>query len=419
MNLIIGDLHLTNEINDRYSIQMEHLKYVLDELKDKFFNGNLSIDRITLLGDVMDCEYITYRKVVYFNDFIQFLKSTFSETKDIKIIIGNHDKYSTIDGEKNNILRYFHDDIISVPTVENGILYLPHYYNKENLDLSILDEGVKVVLAHAGTRDVFGNDEVTVEYLSKHFSSDVPIISGHLHKYTFNQKKNYYIIGAMKAESFNDERLGCYVSLIDEETGKVFFLEIPYYKVYQIIRGETETEIKENLERVFSDIINLNTQIRLLDENENVVFESNLGVDSLFTRIVNLRFEIDNGEVKPKNVSALLELVIHEIENDLFHASKPKINSVFKLTKTKDEKSDEEALEVDEIVARTNVILPKVTEFVNDIRNSNDKTKQIKKHIDSITEDELSAFARYLAFMEFGEEFETIKSLIFGEKIEG
>src|SRR5512138_1140541 len=117
MRLIMGDLHLLNEANDRYHKTISNIQDALTK-----FQLEKSIDGVEIIGDVLDCEWVTFKRISYFSVIMELIAETFSD--NIRILIGNHDKYFKNDEHGENIIRFikFECDIVDAPIVRDRIL---------------------------------------------------------------------------------------------------------------------------------------------------------------------------------------------------------------------------------------------------------------------------------------------------------
>ena len=247
MRLILGDLHLLNEANDRYHKVIPNIHEALERMgyADK-------IDAVDLIGDVLDCEYVTYKRITYFSFVMDLIAEKFSD--NIRVVIGNHDKFFKNDQHDENIIRYikFDGEIIDSPTIIDRMLYVPHYYSKDNFPIGLLDpKDFDVIIGHFGLEFVNGIEELTIEEMQRNFKGKT-IISGHIHNMDLAFDQNTYLIGSLKSESWKEQAPTYSVCILDGMKPK--FLVFPYHKMHLMVDVHGEDQFRDDLLKVFRKV---------------------------------------------------------------------------------------------------------------------------------------------------------------------
>lgn len=388
--LILGDPHLINEVNDRYNKTFNWIKNSISS-----FNMSSSIDRVSILGDVMDCEYITYRKLLYFYDFIELIKRTF-EINDVEIIVGNHDKYSKTDSISNNLLRHIYYDGKVVSSIERfeNILFVPHFYDKTQAEFSSDDiNTTDIILAHIGSKDIFGDNELTVDYIkSLEGTEQHKIITGHVHNMNLNFEKEVYFIGSMKADSFSDSNIHFAVAYLNNEKELSFFI-VPYTRMFLTFNVSSSEKLKKSLVKTFEEIDYMNRNYTKLD-HEGIV-SSVASNNSFLTSNISLKFRLMDDSIKKKDLDLIVEQCTRDVDSSDF--MNIKIKTFIDISKIRfDGKKKEDPL----IIISNQRIeegRDKLKKYIVEMKeNPLLNQRKAKKIFDSITDNELDLFVEYL-----------------------
>jgi len=388
--LNLGDPHIVNEVNDKYKRVLEWISTAL-----KSFNIYTDIDNINILGDVMDCEYITYRKLLYFYNFINNIKDEF-KTNNVRIIVGNHDKYSKTDSISSNLLRhlYYNGEVISSITLKDGVLYIPHFYDKTQADFSnINNDDVNLIIAHIGSKEIFGENELTVEYLRDNIGfKNQRIITGHLHNIKLDYLSKNYYIGSLKADSFNEFSTHFSISYIDNN-GKYFFLLIPYLKIFLTFDVYNNKKFKEDLFSKFKEIELYNKTFNLIDDNGVVL--SMIDSEQYLTTNISIKTKLHVDDIKKKDIDLIVEQCRHELDDPSFMNIKIKtFINIDSLTRQTFKDESKVVVLDNKKIEEGRDKLKKLIEVIKEGPLSNQR--KVKKTIDSITDKELDLFVEYL-----------------------
>lgn len=392
MRLVIADLHLLNEANDRYQKSFQTIQTALD-----LFNLKSEITAVDFIGDVLDCEYVTYKRISYFSYIIDLISDIFSE--NIRILIGNHDKYFKNDQHDDNILRHlkFTGEIIDAPTIIDRILYIPHYYNEENFPATLLNENdFDIIIGHLGIEFSEDVKELTVENVRHHFKR-VPIISGHIHNMNLDFNRNNFLLGSLKSESYKEQTPWYSVCIIDDNNIPKF-ITFPHYKSHPILDVYNEDDLRKDLLQLFKEIHECNTNYYLYDVNGNVLDKQ--PIDKYITSFLNIKFRVFDKNIKKKNIDLIIDYCKREIDDPIFMSIN--IKTVYHIESgdigisTGD---DDRFIKIDKKEVSTQKMI--IFQFIDNIKNGSKlagltSNKKFTKIIDSIDESEIERFSEFL-----------------------
>lgn len=394
MRLILGDLHLLNEANDRYHKIMPNIQSALQRMgfADK-------IESVDLLGDILDCEYVTYKRITYFSFMMNLIAEMFSD--NIRVIIGNHDKFFKNDQHYENIIRFikFDGDIIDTPTVIDRMLYVPHYYNKDNFPAGLLDPNdFDVIIGHFGLEFVNGIEELTIEEMQRKFKGKM-IISGHIHNMDLAFDRNIFLIGSMKSESWKEQSPTYSICLLDDRTPK--FMIFPYHKMHLTVDVHGEDTFRDDLLELFKIVHYHNMNYCLY--NKDGELERKELCDKYVTSMINIKLRVFDKNIKKRNIDLIIDYCKHEIDDPSFVNIAIKTLYQIENAVCNDDDSvnitQQDLVKIDKqaLVDQKRVI----NDFIQDIKEgktleSLGKNKKFTKIVDTISDGEIERFAEFL-----------------------
>lgn len=407
MRLILGDLHLLNEANDRYNKVIPNIQSALERLDLLKY-----IEAVDLVGDVLDCEYVTYKRISYFSFVMDLIGENFSENR--RLLIGNHDKYFKNDEHKENIIRYinFDGEILDAPTIMDRILYVPHYYNKENFPAGLLNpDDFDIIVGHFGIEFVNGVEELTIEEIRKHFKRK-PIISGHIHNMDLAFSENIFFLGSLKSESWKEQcpvYSVCVLNGIDPS-----FIVFPYHKMHLMLEVRDEDAFREDLLRVFKRVHEHNLHYIMYNKDGDVIGKE--PCDKYMTSMINIKFKVFNKDIKKGDIDNIVEYCKHEIDDPSFIGIA--VKSLYHI-----ENEDNSGLQdkpSDKAKIDKSILIDKkkdVYDLIDGIKEGNKmvnlgKNKKFIKMVEAITDGEVERFAEFLVFSDKSKEFKELLGMI-------
>lgn len=407
MRLILADLHLLNEANDRYHKVIPNIHEALNQ-----FDLLNKIDSVDLIGDIVDCEYVTFKRITYFSFIMDLITDQFAESK--RVLIGNHDKYFKNDQHNENIIRYlkFDGDIIDAPTILDRILYIPHYYNHENFPAGLVDPNdFDIIIGHLGLEFVNGMEELTVEKVNKIYKNK-PIISGHIHNMDLNFEKNIFLLGSLKSETYKEQSPVYSACVLDGKTP--YFIVFPYHKIHLTVEVREDNSYRDELIDIFKRVHKHNMNYCLYNKDGDII--NQVPCDKYLTSMINLKFKIFNKNIKKSDIDIVLEYCRHEVDDPAFMSIN--IKTMYQIENGESEdgvaiyqpekKIDKSQLEEQK---------KKIFSMVEDIKSGRkldrlSQNKKFSKILDAVSDGEVERFAEFLLSCEKASEFEELIHMI-------
>ena len=228
--LIYSDVHISQDssivksFGTKYSTRLE---YVIK-----------SLNWAEQLADEKNCGAIFNLGDTFDKPFINAMEAT--ATQDVKwsplphyVIVGNHDSdVASLEYSSVSILKKFGFDIITQPTIVNGIGLLPYCLEKDRKPLSETFRDVpKVIFSHNDLAGVdFGHFLSREGYRVDDIESHCALfLNGHLHNTTWVTKK-ILNVGNLCGQNFSEDgfvyKHGCWV--LDTNTLAIEFVENPF-----------------------------------------------------------------------------------------------------------------------------------------------------------------------------------------------
>jgi hypothetical protein len=262
MRIVIGDLHIDCE-EKYFQIQ----KVFFDWIIEKYGNKGYSLD---LLGDVLDKRRTTNNSIIDLlqNDF-EKLSNNFI---DIRILIGNHDVYTSHSLDNNNILKNLFKHISNIEVIEkitmfDDLIYFPFTFNDSDEFKNIRalkNKSSKFLLGHFEINELYPNGCIESQPL-KFFEKFHYTFSGHYH--TPYEIKNFKYIGTPFELQFNSKNIDAPVRgvyILNEHDFSYEFVEYPYYQNFITYNIESIDDYKNMIKEL--DVLN-NKNVRILIEN--------------------------------------------------------------------------------------------------------------------------------------------------------
>jgi hypothetical protein len=407
MRLILGDMHLLNEANDRYNKVIPNIQEGLKKLDllDK-------IDAVDIIGDILDCEYVTYKRITYFSSIMDLISELFSD--NIRVLIGNHDKFFKNDQHDENIIRYirFDGEIIDSPTIIDRILYIPHYYNKDNFPAGLLEEkDFDIIFAHLGIQFVNGIEELTIENVRALFKKK-PIISGHIHNIDLDYANNNFFLGSLKSESWKEQAPVYAVAIVDKADPS--FVIFPYHKIHLMVVVHDEDQFRKQLLEIFKNIHKANKFYIYYNKDGDEV--SREPCDKYITSMINIKLKIFDKDIKKKDIDVIVDFCKHEIDDPTFVNLPVKI--IYQIENQDSTIVDSKGLDKFKVDKQLYADQKKtVFDFIDSIRQGQKlvnlgKNKKFTKVVETIGEDEIERFAEFLLVSEKAKQFEELIRMI-------
>jgi hypothetical protein len=403
----MADLHLLNEASDRYNKVIPNIKEALVRL-----NVYNEIEAVDILGDIIDCEYVTYKRITYFSAVMDLISEHLSEKK--RLLIGNHDKFFKNDQHDENILRYIkHDgDLIDSPTIIDRMLYIPHYYNKENFPAGLLDPNdFDVVIGHLGLEFTNDVEELTLEDIQKFYKGKT-IISGHIHNMNLNFDSKAFLLGTIKSESHKEQSPVYSVCVLDGVSPR--FIVFPYHKIHLTINVQDEDQFRDTLFDMFKTIHQHNSSYHLYNSYGDV--EDKSPCDRYITSIINIKLRVFNKDIKKRDIDLIIEYCRHEIDDPAFMAVA--VKTIYQIENPECADvicANQEAMKVDKAAFTEQKRI--ITDFMEDIKSGErlinlGKNRKFMKVVENVTEGEMERFAEFLLISKKEKEFFELLKMI-------
>ena len=412
MKLIFGDLHLLNEANDRYNKTIPNIH---DGLAKLGFSDK--IDSVDLVGDILDCEYVTFKRITYFSYVIDLISELFSD--NIRALIGNHDKYFKNDQNDQNIIRYikFDGEIIDTPTIVDRILYIPHYYDSNNFPIGLLNEDdFDIIIGHLGIEFASGVEELTVEQIRNKFKRK-PIISGHIHNMNLDFANNTFLLGSIKSESWKEQSAIYSICVIDGDD--MHFIVFPYHKMHLMIDVHSEDQFREDLLKLFRSIHLHNSYHCMYNKNGDL--EAKEPADKYMSSIINLKLKLFDKNIKKKTIDLIIDFCKHEIDDPAF--MNINIKTILHLETSEQPVSDEndrrrDILNIDKQLVSDQKRL--IFDLIDKIKSGAiladiASNKKFVKSIESICDGEIERFSEFLVLCNKRKEFSELLQTLYNQ----
>lgn len=405
MKLIFGDLHLLNEASDRYYKIIPMIKDALSQF------GVLSyVDSVDFVGDVLDCEYVTYKRITYFSFVMNLITEHFSP--NIRVLIGNHDKHFKNDEHGENIINYikFDGEVVDSPSVIDRILYIPHYYNKDNFPVGLLNpDDFDVIIGHLGLEFADTIEELTLESVQKSFKGKT-IISGHIHNMDLNFDQNSFFLGSLKSESWKEQSPTYSICLLDNMNPSFFVF--PYHKIHLLIDVNDEDQFKNDLLKIFNKIHYHNINCCWYRNGDLVGKEQ---FDKYITSIINLKLRVFNKDIKKRDIDLIIDFCKHEIDDPSFIGIN--IKTIYQI-ENPDSNISQDQKDIFKIDKQLFSDQKKIVyDLIDDIKSGKcldnlSNNKKFMKVIDSVTDGELERFAEFIVVSDKSKDFNELIKMI-------
>jgi len=286
--LFIGDPHFQVDNIQDVEIFISKVYSLVDAKKYDF---------VCILGDLLH----THEKIhsVPMNKAIEFVTKLATMTKDVILLVGNHDMYSNQEYLNTNhwmnclksIPRVHVIDTVTKLCFKNmDLVFVPYVYPgkfKLALDSMLADwSSCKCIVAH---QEFFGCSmgaikSVDGDVWSEHYP---PVISGHIHN---NQmiEPNIYYPGSALQHSFGDTGKNIVAGVTFEEKSRFYILEeidldLPRKKIiYSNVKDKIVIPVVKQGERVRMTISGNQDEFKAFKKSENYKKLLNSGIKVVF-----------------------------------------------------------------------------------------------------------------------------------------
>lgn len=325
--LLFSDLHLKV---DRLEEQKEVLIDIIKIAKKE------KINKMIFLGDLFDDRRNVNLKELLL--FVWFSKRLSKEDIDLEAIPGNHDKpdndsirsyLSIFENKYNNV------NIFQIPTIVEDRLFIPFlpedkfFEHLNNEDIKKNKHKVRFIFMHNTFNGSLANSGRKMSssidmHNFKDFKNLERIFIGHYHnRQKLYDKKVLYIGNPMQLNFGEEVEKG--ITILDDETGKVKFVQTNYSK-YKTFFLQCNLEDYKKAIQIVSTEVNNYIRIKFIDKKENLLLipESEIQEKS---KCKFLRIEREVKDSKKEK-----ELDLNSFDKDIFvsfkeYSSKEKMDS--------------------------------------------------------------------------------------------